>query len=416
MLVGDATAPRPKQKLQPAQAYSVLHYRKGKQLKTIIDAEWAAKPASEKVTEDGDTRGPRLNHRNKRMEELYAAESQDVIDEVDAFRNAKDKEPARVSLLSPEEDDLDEDDKERILECRLIQRAIENLDSTVEYVARSLHRYTRGSVFISVLANEPSRGGQLALCQYTAGTRVSDGKDMFQASPEAVARFTREQRAFARACADDELIRDMRTVYPQRPASAVPVVVDATASSQAPSATVPAPRPAPANDPQPQPHAKTSSKAGRGWKFKKPRFASPVAMDIDGYDDGMDIDFDKLERFEDDDDGASDGEGPSSTSLDPSSPSTRPPRIVNRVTGDDGEERVQLEGGTWLTQYEYFRECNIAKNRALMKSLGIDDAVKAVVGPGEPAPEPRDPRLPPTHSGPPSRIPPARASKEGEKI
>ena len=50
-------------------------------------------------------------------------ESKEVIDEVEAFRNAKtDEAPRSNSFLNPDEEDLDKEDRDRIRECRMIQR------------------------------------------------------------------------------------------------------------------------------------------------------------------------------------------------------------------------------------------------------------------------------------------------------
>ncbi|KLO15471.1 hypothetical protein SCHPADRAFT_938706 [Schizopora paradoxa] len=370
MLVGDATATRPKQKLQPVQAYSAVNYRVGKELKTIIDAEWAAKPDNEKVTAEGDRRGPRLRYRNKRLEEFYLAEPQDVKDQIDDYRNAKAAEAPQASVL------------------------------------------------ITVVANEPKRGGQFAVYQYTAGSRKSDGKDFFQAHPQSAARSLRDLKVFAKSCEDEDMLHDMKIVYPQPTHPLNPGVVDvdlAGPSAQAVAASPPDP-PHPSSPP-PAREESAPKKSHPGYKFKQPRKVRFHVDEDEDEDNGMDIDFDRLERFEDEVDDEIEIENELSSSMfpNPSSLSSPSLRVTNR-NFINGDERLQLEGGQWVNNYEYERLNNIARNNELMKSLGIPDAVKAVVGTGRPDIETQRNHLPKTNAGPPSRVPPPRASKEGGKV
>ncbi len=76
---------RPKQKLQPKQAYSVLNWTDGKCLKTKIDAEW-----EEKLDEEPDLSAKDyLAYRNMRLEQLLAEETQEAKDEVERYHNRK---------------------------------------------------------------------------------------------------------------------------------------------------------------------------------------------------------------------------------------------------------------------------------------------------------------------------------------
>lgn len=122
MLVSEkALYKRPKQKLQPGQAYSVLNYRAGKNLKDVIEAEWKLKCDDNPELEH--VKGAFLKYRNKRMDQLLEAETPEVKEEVEIFRNKqKESAPASAPFLEPHEVDLPEEDKDRILLYRSIQR------------------------------------------------------------------------------------------------------------------------------------------------------------------------------------------------------------------------------------------------------------------------------------------------------
>ncbi len=110
---------RPKQKLQPKQAYSVLNWLEGKCLKTRIDAEWKLKL----IDEPGLTPKDYLAYRNMRLDQMLAAETQEVKDEVERFRNRKDIQMASVDpLILPHEQDLPQEQKDDLLVYRSIQR------------------------------------------------------------------------------------------------------------------------------------------------------------------------------------------------------------------------------------------------------------------------------------------------------
>lgn len=92
------------------------------------------------------------------------------------------------------------------------------MEHTCERIVQSIARYANAFVYITVLANEPKRGGQMSVTQcvqsffdcnssltmlltrYTAGERQSDGKNIFAAMPGAVDRFAKEVKNFAKAC------------------------------------------------------------------------------------------------------------------------------------------------------------------------------------------------------------------------
>ncbi len=116
-------ANRPKQKLQPKQAYSVLNWRDGKCLKTLVDSEWKKKIKEEPELTPKDY----LAYRNMRLDQLLAAESPEVKAEVEEYRNRKDTHvPAVSPLLHDDEEDLPEDEKDQLVEYRAIQRVSTN--------------------------------------------------------------------------------------------------------------------------------------------------------------------------------------------------------------------------------------------------------------------------------------------------
>ncbi len=110
---------RPKQKLQPKQAYSVLHWNDGKCLKTLIDSEWKKKLEDEPDLAAKDY----LAYRNLRLDQLLAEETQDVKDDVERYRNVKDDSAPTIDpLLEPHEEDLPEAQRDEIVRYRSVQR------------------------------------------------------------------------------------------------------------------------------------------------------------------------------------------------------------------------------------------------------------------------------------------------------
>lgn len=190
--LADSSAPRPKQQLQPWQAYSVLNYRVGKKLKDKIDREWNNKTEEDKELKD--VPGAFLRYRNMRMEQLLAEETDEVKAKVELFRKKQKEEntPAISPFLLPDEILLSDEERHARILWRQVQRcveslsphpvrltdglllvfsAIENMETTGEYLADVINRYTHGVVFIHVLANEPKRGGQPAVFQCVSLSR-----------------------------------------------------------------------------------------------------------------------------------------------------------------------------------------------------------------------------------------------------
>lgn len=121
---------------------------------------------------------------------------------------------------------------------------------------------------------------------------------------------------------------------------------------------------------------------------------------------------DELERMSDLGDSSDEEEVNESTPSrptvpDPSSPSS-PSLIILKRTGAGEADRVQLQNGVWVTNYEYARLCNIASNRRKMRELGIPFTKT-----NDPARIPHKSIKPQRqgHAIPP-RFPPTRAAKQ----
>lgn len=203
----------------------------------------------------------------------------------------------------------------------------------------------------------------------------------------------------------------MKNVYPQLPSSSVPPVHGTRTNESMTSDVVPPTSPTD-NVPPPAPasldkcDAETSSKLKGKFKPRRSRSTSPA----EGSE--SDVDFDKLDVHSDEErQRASEGEAePRSVFPDPSSPSSPSLYIIQRKGGMGDAGRVKLGDGKWVTNYEYGRLQKMAQNKTLMRAMGIPDAVKTLVGTKKPSPT-----LQPAPAGPPSRIPPVRASKQKEK-
>ncbi len=105
---------------------------------------------------------------------------------------------------------------------------------------------------------------------------------------------------------------------------------------------------------------------------------------------------------------------------DPSSPSS--PSLHIRVRkGDNESDKVQLANGAWLTNYEYNRLLNIARNKQELRKLGIIAAVDNLKESLPKASESakmfvkRRTRLPGLPPQAPQRIPPTRLPKTQPK-
>ncbi len=122
LLAGDnANINRPKQKLQPTQAYSALYWQK--KLKAIVDNEWADKVVSEPELKKKS--GAYLRYMNMRLGQMLKDETTEVKAEVEHYRNNRDmRAPVISPLLMPHEEDLPEDERERLKKARKRQRYV----------------------------------------------------------------------------------------------------------------------------------------------------------------------------------------------------------------------------------------------------------------------------------------------------
>ncbi len=112
---------RPKQKLQPKQAYSEMFPN----AKTIIDAEWKEKIESDEDSELLAIQGAYLKYMNMlRLSQMLDAETDEVKADVERYRQQKKLEgPSGIPpLLDPLEEGLPQAQKDRLVEWRSIQR------------------------------------------------------------------------------------------------------------------------------------------------------------------------------------------------------------------------------------------------------------------------------------------------------
>ncbi len=117
-------ADRPKQKLQPRQAFSAMLQAHGASLKPAIDAEWKAK--IEQEPELLEIKGSYLLYFTMRMGQMYDEATPEVKAQVEAFREQEYQKNLASSapppLLFPHEEGLPQADKEQLLEIRTNQR------------------------------------------------------------------------------------------------------------------------------------------------------------------------------------------------------------------------------------------------------------------------------------------------------
>lgn len=101
-----------RQKLQATQAYSELYW--ASKLKAVILAEW-----KQKVKDEPDLPKTRyIAYMNLRVRQLYAAETDAIKAEVEHYRNAPPAVRGTSSMLLPDEDELDENEKTRRIAAR----------------------------------------------------------------------------------------------------------------------------------------------------------------------------------------------------------------------------------------------------------------------------------------------------------
>lgn len=260
--------------------------------------------------------------------------------------------------------------------------------------------------------------------RYTAGSRAKDGKDFFQACPEAVSRFTKEFKSFGKGCAstspihtrsigthksgfiETSDIKDMRIVFPPTHSSLPSVAGVESSGASASMVDKTSDEPPASNRNSPSTETQSIPRMSKA-KWKQPRARSPSD------ESDVDLDFDKLDKMpeeEHSDDEDDDSRFPPPIPSSPSSPSLT---IIDRV-GDDEFGSVRLETSKWMRSYEYSRLKKMAENKSLLRSLGIPEAAKAAVAGIPPPSNQQRARVPVINPGPP-RNPLPRASKNGEK-
>ncbi len=170
----------------------------------------------------------------------------------------------------------------------------------------------------------------------------------------------------------------MKKVYPQLPSSSLPPVYSTHTNQPMTSATDDTPVPTP--EIVDKDVAKPSNSKAK-FKQRRERSTSP-ADDVDS-----DVDFESLDVHPDEEvQRAVDGEfEPRSVFPDPSSPSSPSLYITQRKGGSGFSGSVKLVDGGWVTNYEYGRLQNMAKNKSLMRSMELPDAAKALVGTKKPS-------------------------------
>ena len=106
---------KPKQKLQPIQAYSCLRWQS--HLRDIIEPMWNAQLVADPIL----TKRDRLAFRNKMLKEMLEKESPAVRQEVEEFRHlhhsaslGKEKEKELLTIKNSNDDDLSLDERERL--------------------------------------------------------------------------------------------------------------------------------------------------------------------------------------------------------------------------------------------------------------------------------------------------------------
>lgn len=121
LILGAIEQPRPPQKLQLVQAYTVKYLDK---FRDELQAQWNVHQAAKGITKT--ITKPSLSFRNARMQARLDQESADVRLECELFRNTKHAEDMRAyekkmledGLLVPDEFELDPDEQERLCVAR----------------------------------------------------------------------------------------------------------------------------------------------------------------------------------------------------------------------------------------------------------------------------------------------------------
>ncbi|KLO04518.1 hypothetical protein SCHPADRAFT_947638 [Schizopora paradoxa] len=183
-------APRPKQKLQPKQAFAQMLEENGTPLKSDILGEWEVRTTA--VPELKTMKGAYLSYYTRRIGELYEESTQEVKNQVQVFREEEHKKNKASSTPPPfllaHEESLPDEEKTLLLQIRIAQRALENMQYACSAFASTINRLTNASVYINVVGPEPARGGALSVTSVSAGIRISDDKDFYQAYPELTQR------------------------------------------------------------------------------------------------------------------------------------------------------------------------------------------------------------------------------------
>ena len=106
-LISSSSERRPRQKLQPIQAYSALHWQR---LRSIVEPQWHAQLAVNPQLTNRD----RLAFQNRLLADLYKQEPPSVHEEVEQYRQLQ-ASAGRVEEQDQECDDgLPEGEKKRI--------------------------------------------------------------------------------------------------------------------------------------------------------------------------------------------------------------------------------------------------------------------------------------------------------------
>ncbi|KLO03940.1 hypothetical protein SCHPADRAFT_948157, partial [Schizopora paradoxa] len=406
---------RTKQKLQPKQAYAAFLAAEGTPVKSKIEEEW--KQMIEVNPELKDEKGAYLNFYSKRVGELYDATSLEVKAKVELFREDEHKRALESSapppLLLPHEESLPEDAKTLIIAIRTAQQALENVEYACECFANTVHRLTKANILIHVAGPEPASNGNMQVSAISAGTRLSDGKDIFQAHPELMERVEGTVKGFAKTCVDEDTINGIKLAYPSSSAMNPSATGTGTSSTdlddESPSSATS----------QLTTHSQdeinsstvvehnpwvvqlsTPTRTSAPAKSKRVKFKEPLVSTLT----------EDTDQWQSSDDDEGDGRNQFPTMPNPSSLLSPSLEVVDSIDGDGDSRRFKLRGGKWVTPYELEVLQQRARNKMLMRELGIPDAVRAGV-------EASRKKLPPPLSQqrarilPDPRIQPARASK-----
>ncbi|KLO04971.1 hypothetical protein SCHPADRAFT_896644, partial [Schizopora paradoxa] len=177
-------ANRPKQKLQPAQAFAEM--LEDTPMKDEIKALWVIKTKADKSLLT--TKGAYLKFYTEEIGLRYAKASEEMKAKVETYREEQHQKEVETStqppLLLAHEEHLPAEDQARIRQIRTMQRAIENLNYVCECFANTVNRLTNANVLVHVQGPEPANNAVMHTTSVTVGSRISDGKDIYEAHPQ----------------------------------------------------------------------------------------------------------------------------------------------------------------------------------------------------------------------------------------